>query len=60
MNRLDILIAVVAIGFIACWLSLRSIEYYLQQSLLKLLDIDTAADGIQTYAGQISASVDKD
>jgi hypothetical protein len=60
MNKMTALILVVIIGFVICGLSLRRIEHYLHQCLLKLTDLDANADRIETYAGQISASVDKD
>lgn len=58
MNRLDILIAVVAIGFLACWLSLRRIENYLHQCLLKLIDLDSTADNVKDLTEQSSTMLD--
>ena len=60
MNSMNVLIGIAALGFLACWLSLRRIEHYLHQCLLKLIDLDATAENIETSAGQIAASVDKD
>lgn len=57
MTRLDVLIAVVAIGFLLCWLSLRKIETYLQRCLLAIGSINSAANDTKNYAEQSSETL---
>jgi hypothetical protein len=58
MNSLNVLIAVIAIGFLACWLSLRRIENFLWQCLLKLIDLSNTADKLKAPAEPLAEPKD--
>jgi hypothetical protein len=58
MNRLDVLIAVVAIGFFACWLLLRQIGNYLRRCLLKLSEIESTTTATKNVLNDIAITLD--
>jgi hypothetical protein len=55
---MNLLIAVVIIGFLICWLSLRRIESYLHNCLLKLSDIESTTEDIKDASNQTASALD--
>ncbi|MFY9742615.1 MAG: hypothetical protein WA252_10125 [Candidatus Sulfotelmatobacter sp.] len=56
---MNLLIAVVIIGFVVCGLLLRQIRTYLHYCLLKLGDIESTADDARTDLSLVSSALDE-